>query len=406
MLGEQRMALSLQNIYRPEVQADLYTFYHQLRSEAPVHWDAYLNGWVLTRYDDVVACLGDPRISADRTIPLMNRMPETQHAAMRRLFEINAKQMAFLDPPEHTLVRRTFNKTFSQQAVAALGDHIQQIVDRLLDQVQHAGHMDIIHNLAYPLPAIVISELLGVSFKDLDKLRKWYNASFNLLGASITQEQLTQATQTLDQMMHYFRDLVAQHRRQPGHNLMSTLSAGEPGDVLSEEALFANCQLLLDAGHEPLTNLIGNGMLALLRHPDQLQRIQNNPESLSTAIEELLRYDCSVQLVIRLVKEDMQIGDKQIKQGEQIYLVLGAANHDPARFPDPDRLDIDRQNNQHVAFGYARHRCIGKWLGMLEGKIAIATLLRRKPRLRLMTDRPKWQKSLTMRGLESLPVVF
>ncbi|HEX6288831.1 MAG TPA: cytochrome P450 [Herpetosiphonaceae bacterium] len=399
-------SLSLNNLYRPEILANPYSFYQRLRSEAPIHWDGYLHGWVLTRYADVVACLPDRRISADRTVSLMDRMPPEQRAALRRLFEVNARQLAFLDPPDHTVIRRILNPVFTLEAVAALRERIQSIVDQLLARSQSGGRLDLVRDLADPLPALVIAELVGIPFQDLQQLRAWYDESFNLLGASITQAQLDRALKTFDTMLGYFRTMLARLQQRPQPSLLGMLVSGQDVRAFSEDELFAQCQLFLDAGHGPPASILASSIWLLLQHPDQLRRLRDDPALVGSALEECLRYESPVQLVIRRAQEDVPVDGVQIRQGDLVYLMLGAANHDPARFAEPERFDIGRDPNPHLAFGYARHRCIGQWLARLEGEIVLTTLLQRLPTMRLGTDAAVWQKTLALRGLAALPVVI
>jgi hypothetical protein len=283
-------------------------------------------------------------------------------------------------------------------------------VDGFLDAVQGKGQMDVIHDLAFPLPATVITEMLGVSPDDRDQLKKWsddFVVFFSTHPAKITLQQYQQALQSMREMTAYFRDAITRLRGGTRDCLLKLMGlTQEQGDRLTEEEVVANANLLLVAGHETTTTLIGNGVLALLRHPDQLQKLKENPSLIPTAIEEFLRYDSPVQFTNRLAKEDVPLGGKTIRKGQFVFLFLAAANRDPAHFPDPDRLDVTRPAQKHVAFGLGHHFCLGAPLARLEAQIAFSTLLRRLPNLRLMTDRLEYRDNFNLHCLKSLPVTF
>jgi cytochrome P450 len=268
--------------------------------------------------------------------------------------------------------------------------------------------MDLIHDFAYPLPAITIAEMLGVPPEARDQFKGWADDVVAFLGTGGAQlDILERGQQSVLALTEWLRNLIAQHRRQPKADLLSLLiSAEEQGDVLSEMELVGICISLLTAGHETTTNLIGNGLLALLQHPAQQQQLQENPDLIVAATEELLRYNSPVQRNWRVIKENIELGGQQMSRGQLVFAMLGAANRDPAQFPDPDRLDFDRRENRHVAFGYGIHFCVGAPLARLEGQIAINTILHRLPGLRLVNERPVWLENMAFRGLKSLPVVF
>jgi cytochrome P450 len=280
--------------------------------------------------------------------------------------------------------------------------------DELLDQVQAAGQMDVIGDLAYPLPAIVIAELLGVPVADRDRFKVWSDAFAAFLdGSTLTPETQLHAMGCIGEFVQYFRAMVQERRAHPRDDLLQALIAAEErGDTLTEEELLSNCVLLIAAGHETTTNLIGNGLLALLRHPDQLQQLKHDPSLGQSAVNELLRYESPVQLTDRIATEDLDLGGIQVSAGQYVTVVIGAANRDPAQFPDPDRLDIRRQDNRHLAFGYGIHFCLGAALARLEGQVALTTMLRRLQGMRLATEEPAWRHSVVFRALETLPITF
>jgi pimeloyl-[acyl-carrier protein] synthase len=392
------------NPMAPEFVADPYPTYRRLREEDPVH-QSPLGFWVLTRYDDVVSSLKDPR---------MTKEPIAAFVAAR--FGLPSPpggmglSMLDRDPPDHTRLRGLVSKAFTPRVIEQLRPHIQQIVDGLLDKVEGEPGMDLIEQFAYPLPVIVICEMLGVPVADHERFKGWGLDIARGLDAILLPPDSPVAQKSM-QARHalaaYFRELIAERRTDPRDDMLSGLiAAEEAGDKLTEDELLATCILLLVAGHETTVNLIGNGSLALLRHPDQRKRLQGDPGLITTAVEELLRFDGPVQRTARIPSEDVTFGGKTIGKGEMVMPFIGAADRDPAQFPDPDRLDIGRTENRHIAFGWGIHFCIGAPLARVEGQLAINTLLKRKPKLTLATAEPQHRQSLTLRGLTSLPVSF
>jgi hypothetical protein len=386
------------NPLQPEVIEDPYPVYQRLRAEDPVHLSP-IGTWVLSRYDDAAMILHDPRFGR-RGFQQVLEARFGRHGL--------GSSMLFQDPPDHTRLRTLVSKGFTPRVVEGMRPKIQQIVDRLLDEAA-GGRMDLMEQLAYPLPVIVICEMVGVPAEDRDRFRDWSYAIARSLDAIAfpDPELVARANAASDALGAYFRELVAERRSRPRADLLSALiAAEEAGDRLTTEELFATGILLFIAGHETTVNLIGNGTLALLRHPDQLALLRERPELIQSAVEELLRYDAPVQRTGRLVYEDVPIDDKVIPKGSIAVGLIGSANRDPAHFAEPDRLDITRADNRHLAFGWGIHFCLGAPLARLEGQLAIGTLLRRYPRLALATDRLQWRETSTLRGLKMLPVSY
>ncbi len=390
------------NPMEPEFVADPYPTYHRLRAEDPVHHSP-LGFWVLTRYADVIAMLRDPRLVKE---------PIAAFVAARFGMTPPGLGLSMLDrdPPDHTRLRGLVSKAFTPRALESLRPHIQQIVDGLLAQVEGKREMDLIEQFAYPLPVRVICEMLGVPVADHERFKQWGLDIARGLDAIMLPPDSDVARKSMagrHALSGYFRELIAERRAAPRDDMLSALiAAEEAGDKLNEDELMATCILLLVAGHETTVNLIGNGTLALLRHPDQLRRLRDNPGLIATAVEELLRFDGPVQRTARIPSEDVTIGGQTIPKGEMVMPFLGAADRDPVQFADPDRLDIGRTDNRHIAFGMGVHFCLGAPLARMEGQIAINTLVKRFPKLALATDRPEFRQSLTLRGLASLPVAF
>jgi cytochrome P450 len=401
--------LSLNDVYQPEYAANPYKLYSRLRETDPVFWDKQLNGWVLTGYSDVVTMLRDPRFSAQRFVTDNEWMPTEMVEALGSPMRALTRQMLFLDPPDHTRLRGLVSKAFTPRVIEGLREHIQQIVNDLLDKALPQGHINLIQEFTYPLPAIVIARMLGVPPEDREIFFKWTNDFGTILdGGELTQEQLVQAFMGVSEFMDYFRQIIAQRRSQPKDDVIQALiTAEEGGSMLSEEELLGNCILLLAAGHGTTTHLLGNGMLALLRNPEQYRLLKERPDLLQLAVMELLRYDGPVQTTSRKAKENLVIRDKKIEAGQNVYAVLGAASHDPAQFADPDQLDIQRVENRHLAFGQGIHYCLGAPLARLEAEIALSALTRRLPNPRIENEAEiEFFPAMVFRGLNELPLVL
>jgi pimeloyl-[acyl-carrier protein] synthase len=400
-----KTVLSLYHLLDPEVLADPYPLYHRLRSEDPVHWDPFLHAWVVTRYDDVVRVLMD--FSALRTAT-PEQLTKMGLPDLSPIAQVMVKQMLFMDPPAHTRLRALCSQAFTPRRVEILRAHIQDIANRLLDSVLARGEMDLIADFAGPLPAIVTAEMLGVPISDYPQLRRWSSDFAGMLGNFQHNPNLAdRVLVSLNEMTAYFRESIREQRVHPRDGLIhSLLTAEMDGDRLSDEEVVANLIVTMVGGQETTTNLIGNGILTLLRNPDVTAELRGDLGLIPTAIEELLRYESPSQHTARLAPQDVEIGGKQISKRQAVIAVMGAANRDPERFPDPDRLDIRRKDNRHVAFGWGEHFCFGAPLARIEGQIAFATVLRRLRDLRLKPGPITWRENLGLRGLKALPVVF
>jgi pimeloyl-[acyl-carrier protein] synthase len=398
-------ALSLYHLLDPEVLANPYPLYHRLRSQDPVHWDAFLHAWVVTRYSDVVSVL--LKFSADRT-PTPQKLSEMGLTALNPIAQVMVRQMLFLDPPAHTRLRSLASQAFTPRRVEILRSHIQEITDSLIDRVQDKGRLDVIADVAEPLPCIVTAEMLGVPVEDHRQLKAWSQDFAEMLGNfQHNPDHAPRILRTVEEMTTYFRSAMREQRLRPRGGLVSSMMNVEvDGDRLSEEEVIANCIVTMVGGQETTTNLIGNGVLTLLRHPDQLQRLRANPSLIPSAVEELLRYESPSQHTARLAPEDTMLGGKHILKRQAVIAVMGAANRDPERFPEPDRLDITRPDNRHLAFGWAAHFCFGAPLARIEGQIALETMLRRLPNWVLTPSPLAWRTNLGLRGLTALPITF
>jgi len=389
---------------RPDVLANPYPAYHRLREQAPVLWDRRF-GWLIFRYDDVAACAIDPRLSArrpaaDDPIPRILQPIAGEVSEVRTL---QGKWLLCADPPRHTRLRAILAQAFSPAAVERMRPRVQAVVDRLLDRAEAVGSMDVVGALAYPLPATVIAELLDVPTEDLDLVKHWSDD----LAESFTwaPDTMHRAHTALKALTAYFAELIAHRRSSSDESVLDTLRrARKEGRLDDDDDLLAQCVMLLFAGHETTTNLIGNGTLALLDHPDQLARMRAQPALIDSAVEELLRFDSPTQATFRSVAEDFVLRGQHLRRGEHVLLLLGSANRDRAQFSDPDRLDLARPDNRHLAFSQGPHFCLGAALARLEGQLALGTLVRRFPRLRRLDAELRWRPNVFLRGLEALRV--
>jgi cytochrome P450 len=394
-------------LFGPDMLADPDPVYERLRTTDPVHWHEPSAAWVVTRYDDVLAGLHDSRLSSDRSAALRALADDPE---LRAFFDFIADKMNFTDPPRHTRLRGLVNKAFTHHAVEALAPAIERLVAELLDAVSSRGKMDVITDFAYPLPGTVICRALGLPAEDLPQLKRWSDDFLLFFGNAprhVTAEDYRRAAQSVREQTAYFRALLPQLRDRPEKCMLRALEqVEEAGDRLSEPELFATAQSLLLAGHETTTSLIGDGLLALLRHPEEMRRLRDDRTLIPSAVEEMLRYVCPVQFVLRQAREDLEIAGRAIREGQFVMLVLAAANRDPAHFLSPEVLDITRGPNKHLSFGQGGHSCPGMALARLEAQLAFEGLLDRLPLMRLGPGSPEYQPTFSPRCLRSLPVYF
>lgn len=397
--------LSLHHLLEPEVLADPYPLYDRLRTEDPVHWDPYLHTWVVTRHKDVLTVLHD--YSASRS-PTPEQLESIGLSCLTPIARVLIKQMLFLDPPSHTRLRALAAEAFTPHRVEALRSHIQEIANALLDRVQSKGKMEVIADFAIPLPAIVTAEMLGMPTSDYVQLKEWTEVFAEILGNfQHNPGRACQVIESLEEMTAYFRAAIAEFKVRPREGVVHSLMTAEVnGDRFTEEEVIANSILVMAGGQETTTNLIATGLLTLLRHPDQMARLKSDSSLLPSAVEELLRFEPPVLQTARMAPGDTYLGGKKIRKRQAVIAVMAAANRDPERFPNPNGLDLGRQDNRHLAFGWAAHFCFGAALARIEGQIAFATLLRRLPGLALEPGPLTWRNNQGLRGLEALPVSF
>jgi pimeloyl-[acyl-carrier protein] synthase len=398
-------ALSLYHLLDPAVLADPYPLFHRLRTEDPVHWDVFLHTWVVTRYTDVLEVLH--KFSADRT-HTPAKLQAMGLGDMSPIAKLMVKQMLFMDPPGHTRLRSLASQAFSPARVAVLRAHIRDIVKRLLDDVQDKGEMDVIRDLGEPLPAIVTAEMLGVPTEDRHRLKAWSADFAEMLGNfQHNPEHAPRMVRAVEEMTAYFKDQVQAQRDHPREGLVHSLMTAEvDGDRLTDEEVVATCIVTMVGGLETTTNLIGNGVLTLLRHPEQMERMREELSLIPSAVEEMLRYESPSQHTGRLAPDDVEMGGHLIRKGQAVMAVMAAANRDPERFPDPDRFDVSRADNRHLAFGYAAHFCFGAALARVEGQEVFEAIARRLYNLELQPGPLTWRNNLGLRGMIALPIKF
>ena len=407
--GKSRSPCGAINIASPAFKANPFPFYARLRAEAPAYRTTLPTkeiAWLITRYDDVVTVLKDERFVKNTSNALTQEQAANQRW-FRKLFKPLKRNLLDLDPPDHTRLRALVYKAFTPRLIEQMRERIQKLTNELLDAVQDRGSLDLIQEYALPLPTTIIAEMLGVPIEDRHRFHRWSNA---LMAAAASSWEMMKAVPSAWALMRYLRKLIKMRRADPKNDLVSALArAEEAGDKMSEDELLAMVFLLLVAGHETTVNLIGNGTLALLEHPDQMGRLRTDPGLIKPALEEILRYAGPAEMATeRYARQDVTIAGATIPRGEMVFAVLASANRDERQFPNSDALDITREPNRHLAFGLGTHFCLGASLARLEGQIAINTLLRRLPDLRLVVapETLRWRRGLILRGLESLPVAF
>ena len=397
--------LSLLRMLTPEVLAEPYALYRELREYDPVHWDPYMHAWVVTSYPEAVTVLMS--CSADRTPPpaYLDRLGLS---FMKPFAEVMLKQMMFMDGAAHTRLRAICSAAFTPRRVEGLRSTIASIADELIDKVIADGQMDMITDFANPLPAIVTAKLLGVPVEDHPQLHAWVLDLAEVLGNfQHHPDRVAEIVRSLEDLKSYVARRMEEKRNGPAEGLIYSLMTAEvDGHRLSDEEVIANTIITLIGGHETTTNLIASGFLTLLRNPKSIEQLRSDPEIAGSAVEELLRIESPVQHTARIAIKDMELGDKKVAKGSRIVAVLAAANRDPNRFPDPDRLDLLRADNRHVAFGWAAHFCFGAPLARIEGQIAFNTLLRRLKHPALMENKLDWRQNAGLRGLTRLRISF
>ena len=395
-------------MFDPSFISNPYRSYSYLRTAGPLHWtDKFrIGAWLVPRYGDVLAGLHDPRLSSQRSHNLTAALPSEAQAEFATFNRIFSKWMLFLDPPEHSRLRKLLNKEFTPNMIQRMRPRIQQVVNSLLDDMAGKSEIEFMTDFANPLPVRVIAEMLGIPAEDQRDFAVWSDDLANFFGnAAATVETARRAQNSLVSVTKYFSALLPERRANKGDDLVSLLlRVEEEGEALTGEELLAQCALLLVAGHETTRNLLGNGLLALLQHSDQFAKLKDNPSLMNSAVREFARFDSPVQFSGRAATEDFSWHGQEIKKGQTVILLLGSANHDEEKFSEPERLEIGRDEGMPLSFGHGIHFCIGAALAYTEAEIAFSTLLERTSGLRMLDDAPAWRPNLSFRGLSRLPL--
>jgi cytochrome P450 len=398
-------------VFSDEILQDPYPTYARMHEEGPLHcvdiggkWAV----WAIFSHSKCSSIAKDPRFSAKRAQQMLLPLPFSRHAEFSELARMLGLWLIFMDPPEHTRLRVLLNKGFMPAAIEGLRPQVEAIVDRMLKPLQHGSEIDLMREFANTMPVRIILEMLGIPQELHNTFVDRSRAIAKFRGTpDRTVEQARAAQDALIALTDFFKNTVADRRRNKGNDLISLLiDIEEEGEVLTEEELYAQCIALLFAGHETTRNLIGNGMYTLLRHPQETAELRENPEIIRSAVEEILRYESPVQFTARVLKEDIEICGQRIPKKWTMLCMLGAANRDPEQFEEPNRLNLRRLNNQHLAFSAGPHFCIGSQLARLEGQVALLNLVQRFPQMKLTGPRPEWASTFGFRGLKSLPVIL
>ena len=397
-------------VFSDEILQDPYPTYARLHEEGPLHFlevGSKFAVWSIISHSECSSIAKDPRLSAKRAQQLLLPLPISRQAEFGELARMFSLWMIFMDPPEHTRLRKLLNKGFSPAAIEGLRPQVEAIVDRMLKPLRHGSEVDLMSEFANPVPVRIILEMLGIPQELNETFVDWSRAIAVFRGSpNRTVEHAKAAQDALIGLTEFFRKTVAERRRNKGNDLISLLiDIEEEGEVLTEEELFAQCIALLFAGHETTRNLIGNGMYTLLKHPQETAELRDTPDMIRTTVEEILRYESPVQLTARVLKEEIEVCGQRIPKGWTMLCMLGAANRDPKQFKEPNQLNLKRLNNQHLAFSAGPHFCIGSQLARLEGQIALLNLVQRFPEMKLAGPQPEWAPTFGLRGLKSLPVI-
>jgi cytochrome P450 len=405
-----------QDLLSPELTEDPFAYYAELRANDPVHWAPASKAWLLTRYDDVVAAFGDPRLSSDRVRPLLGVLPPDRRAEYGPMLEVISRWMVVTDPPVHTRLNRLASRAFRQQRISAMSGWIGELVDGLLDDFVASGGDDFLAGLAYPLPAAVIARMMGVPQQDRGRFQHWSDelalVAFGA-GGQDRAGRYGRALAGVRELQEYLAALIERRRREPGEDMISLLlggagqeGPGEDGDHLDDAELMALCSLILFAGHETTTNLLCNAIVALDRHPAELARLRADPSLVNRAIEEVLRFEGPIKILIRWVVQDHDRDGRPVSAGDRVFLVLQSANRDEGRFADPDRFDLGRPAKPlHVGFGRGVHACLGAQLARIEARVALPRILDRLGDIRVPGD-VTWRPNIASRAVTGLRISY
>lgn len=392
----------------PAVRRDPFPLYARLQDEDPVHWSPALRSWVLTRYDDVRRVMLSGALSPDRLRPFYAQLQGERRETLAEVMRYMSLWMVFRDPPEHTRLRKLVGTVFNLKALEGLAGPVGRVVDRLLDELPVGQPIDWAQQVAMPLPAYVILDMLGIPYTDYPALKAASDDLRAFIGSARADgDRYARARDGAIRLAEFFREVIARRRAEPGEDFVSRMiAARDEHGTLSEDELVATCMLVLFAGHETTTHLLGNALHALLDHPDQLQRLRDDPALIVSAVEEFLRYDGPSNAIARVVSHEHQIEGRTLRTGDRVFAMANAANRDPRQFSDPQGLDIGRPDNRHLTFGFGVHFCMGAPLARLEGQQCIGRLVQRFRHIARAAGQPEWIDALMMRGVSTLPVIL
>lgn len=389
---------------RPEIVKDPHPYFHELRSKDPVHWNTIWKGWIITKYEDVVALAQDPRISANRlNEKVVAKMPEEG----RKVAELMLNWIVLMDPPDHTRVRKVLQKAFTPRSIMKMQEYAEEVVNEALDALEGRREIDLLEDFAHNIPTNILAKMMGLPTEDFEKIKEWTRDLNKLVFIDINEpNRHKSALEGIQNMSDYLHGVFQERRKNPGDDLISALIVANENGILTEDELVAQCILLFQAGHESTANSISGSMISLLSHPEEFEKLKNNPELIHSAFEEMVRFG-GWSGGVRIAKEDIEIRGKQIKKGDRVFIVYSAANRDPEVFESPDKFDILRDPNNHVGFGHGNHYCLGNQLARLEVKTSINALIAKYPNISLSkTKEIEYRPSIVTRLLKSVPVTL
>lgn len=396
----------------PSIREDPFTLYDRLRKEDPVHWSPHLKGWVVTRYNDVQRVARDSVMSVDKFTPFYQSLPVETRPKVEELIRYLSLWLVFRDPPDHTRLRLLLQRAFTSSSLQRVRPNVEHIVEHLLDELADETTVDLVRKFAVPLPAYVIMDMLGVPRERMAAMKTWSEDMQLFVGSSqAAPDKYERAHHGIVHMATLFRDLVAERRRSPQDDVLSALVQARDtthssglSTVLSDDELVASCILFLFAGHETTTLLLASATYYLLKDPALADRLRVNPALAPTAVEEMLRFDGPIKSFARVATTDHDFAGRRIRAGDRVFAMVGSANRDPDAFEFPNRIELARNPNPHLTFGFGTHFCLGAPLARMEAQIALPKLLSRFPEMRLLVDQPVWIDSMIMRGLSELPI--
>jgi len=391
----------------PNILANPYPYFSSLRKEDPIHWNAKLKSWIITRYDDVRSILSSDNITVDRLNTFYSKLPSDEAKLLEEIVKYLNLWAAFRNPPDHTRIRKIMMVAFTRKSITEMQPKINAITDATLSKLKNINEIDLVNNYASPIPALTIMHLLGVPIDMLGEFKSWSDDMSKFIGgARNDKHKYEKASRGCRKMVSFFREIIKERRKNPSEGfLMDLINASVENDKFSDDELIATCMLILFAGHETTTNLISNGILTLIRNPLELKKLLKNPNLIDSTIEEIMRFDGPTNSLVRNVERDHKLHDKELKKGDRVFAMVSSANRDENIFSEPDIFKIDRSPNRHLTFGYGPHLCIGAALAREEGRIAISNFFQHYPKTKLRADNSyQWIDAMVPRGLKTLDV--